>query len=87
MIVQTALDGAARFVIKMSEHTALSNQLADAFGNETFEPVEDEAARFIIANHDAGWADLDAEFRIDPDTVPESKTFGSVHGQGSIRIP
>ena len=68
MIVQTAPDGAARFVIKMSEHTALSDQLADAFGNETFEPVEDEAARFIIANHDAGWADLDAEFRIDPDT-------------------
>ena len=68
MIVQTAPDGAARFVIKMSEHTALSDQLAEAFGNEGFEPVEDEAARFIIANHDAGWAALDAEFRIDPET-------------------
>lgn len=68
MIVQTAPDGAPRFVIRMSEHTALSDQLAEAFGNSDFERVEDEAARFIIANHDAGWAELDAEFRIDPET-------------------
>lgn len=68
MIVQTAPEGAARFVIKMAEHTALSGQLADAFGNDTFEAVTDPAMRFIIANHDAGWADLDNEFRIDAAT-------------------
>ena len=68
MIVQTAPEGAPRFVIRMSEHTALSDRLADAFGNDNFEAVTDPAARFIIANHDAGWADLDNEFRIDPDT-------------------
>lgn len=68
MIVQTAPEGATRFIMQMSEHTALSDRFAAAFGNATFEAVEDEAARFIIANHDAGWAGLDAEFRIDPDT-------------------
>lgn len=68
MIVQTAPEGAARFVIRMSEHTALSDQLADAFGNAAFEAVTDPAMRFIIANHDAGWAELDNEFRIDPAT-------------------
>jgi hypothetical protein len=68
MIVQTAPEGAPRFVIRMAEHTALSDLLADAFGNDDFEAVNDPAARFIIANHDAGWADLDNEFRIDPAT-------------------
>lgn len=68
MIIQTAPDGAPRFVIRMAEHTALSDQLADAFGNDAFEEVTDPATRFIIANHDAGWADLDNEYRIDPAT-------------------
>ena len=68
MIVQTAPDGAPRFVIRMSEHTALSDQLAEAFGNDDFDAVTDPEARFVIANHDAGWADLDNEFRVDPAT-------------------
>lgn len=68
MIVQTAPEGAPRFVIRMSEHTALSDKFADAFGNDRFQPVQTDEARFIIANHDAGWADLDSEFRIDPAT-------------------
>ena len=68
MIVQTAPEGAPRFVIRMAEHTALSDQLAEAFGNGDFEAVTDPATCFIIANHDAGWADLDNAFRIDPAT-------------------
>lgn len=68
MIVQTAPEGAPRFVIRMAEHTALSDRFAEAFGNDMFAPVTDPAARFIIANHDAGWAGLDAEYRIDPAT-------------------
>lgn len=68
MIVQTAPDGAPRFVMRMAEHTALSDKFADAFGNAEFAPVTDPATRFIIANHDAGWADLDNEYRIDPST-------------------
>ena len=55
MIVQTAPGGAPHFVMRMSEHTGLSDQFAEAFGNSDFEPVEDEASRYIIANHDAGW--------------------------------
>lgn len=68
MIVQTAPEGAPRFVIRMSEHTALADQFARAFGNDRFEPVANEEAHFIIANHDIGWAPLDAEYRIDPKT-------------------
>tara|TARA_Y100001934_G_C12209861_1_gene705473 strand:+ start:182 stop:1000 length:819 start_codon:yes stop_codon:yes gene_type:complete len=68
MIVQTAPEGAPRFVIRMSEHTALSDQFAEAFGNDAFEPISDEAVRFVVMNHDAGWGDLDDEFRIDPAT-------------------
>lgn len=68
MIVQTAPEGASRFVIRMAEHTALSDQFAEAFGNDDFEAVTDPATRFIIANHDAGWVDLDDEFRVDPST-------------------
>ena len=68
MIVQTAPEGDPRFVILMAEHTALSDRFAGAFGNDTFASVTDPAARFVIANHDAGWADLDAEYRIDPAT-------------------
>lgn len=68
MIVQTAPEGAPRFVIRMAEHTALSDAFAEAFGNDRFEPVANDETRFIIANHDIGWAPLDAEFRIDPAT-------------------
>jgi hypothetical protein len=68
MIVQTAPEGAPRFVIRMSEHTALAGAFARAFGNDRFEPVESEEAHFIIANHDIGWAPLDAEYRLDPKT-------------------
>jgi hypothetical protein len=68
MIVQTAPDGAPRFVIPMSAHMALAEQFARAFGNDAFEQIANDEIHYIIANHDAGWRDLDAEFRIDPDT-------------------
>ena len=55
MIVQTAPEGVPHFVMRMSEHTALSDQFSEAFGNTDFEPVEDQECRYIIANHDAGW--------------------------------
>lgn len=68
MIVQTAPAGAPRFVIRMAEHMALAARFAQFFGNDEFEPVASDAAHFAIANHDAGWAELDAEFRLDPET-------------------
>lgn len=68
MIVQTAPQGAPRFVILMAQHTALSGRFARAFGNQAFEPVGNREMHFVIGNHDAGWAGLDARFLIDPGT-------------------
>ena len=67
MIVQTAPENEPRFVILMAEHTALAGRMARSFGNAQFEPVREEA-QFVIANHDAGWAELDSQFLLDPET-------------------
>ena len=69
MIVQSAPPEEPRFVITMAQHMTFAGQLARAFGNDDFEPVEPrEAVLYIVDHHDAGWADLDAEGRIDPAT-------------------
>ncbi len=68
MIVQDNPDGQEQFVMTMEQHTAFADQLAEAFGNETFEPVENPAVRYVIAHHDAGWRPVDAEVYINPDT-------------------
>ena len=69
MIVQSAPPEEPRFVITMAQHTTFAGRLARAFGNEEFEPVEPrEAVLYIVDHHDAGWADLDAQGRIDPAT-------------------
>ena len=69
MIVQSAPEGEPRFVVRMADHTAFAGRLARKFGNESFEPVEPrDVVLYIIDHHDAGWADLDAEARIDPAT-------------------
>ena len=67
MIVQTAEASSPHFVIRMAEHTELAGRMARAFGNKAFEPVASEL-QYVIANHDAGWEDLDSRFVIDPDT-------------------
>ena len=69
MIVQSAPESEPRFVIRMADHTAFAGRLARKFGNESFEPVEPrDVVLYIIDNHDAGWAELDGEARIDPAT-------------------
>ena len=69
VIVQTAPDGAARFIITMAEHTSFSGQLARLFGNDRFEPVEPrEEMLYLIDHHDQGWRELDAEVPMDPKT-------------------
>jgi len=69
MIVQTAPDGEARMVITMAEHTSLAGQFCAAFGNAEFEPATPrEEMLHVVSNHDAGWAGLDAEGRLDPKT-------------------
>jgi hypothetical protein len=69
MIVQTAPDGDARFVITMNQHTSLAGKFARAFGNKEFEAVAPlDVVLYIVEHHDAGWADLDAAAAIDPAT-------------------
>lgn len=69
MIVQSASAGERSFVITMQQHTEFAGRLARAFGNDRFEPVapRDEML-YVIDNHDAGWAALDAAAPIDPKT-------------------
>ena len=61
MIVQDVAPDQTYFVIRMADHTAVAGQLARAFGNEQFGPLEPaEIFETVVGNHDAGWADLDA---------------------------
>lgn len=69
MIVQTAPDGEKHFVITMDQHTALSAQFAEHYGNEGFEAVEPRVEMVhMIGHHDAGWRELDATALRDPST-------------------
>ena len=83
MMVQSAPDGGAHFVITMDEHTTFAGLLARAFGNETFEPVapRDEML-WVVDYHDRGWQELDAEAALDPKTgLPYNLTqtpFGDI---------
>jgi len=87
MIIQTAPAGQQRLAMTMSEHTALCQQLARAFGNDRFEALAPlELMVYVIANHDAGWAEFDRDPGIDQatglpynlvDTPPEHITVTS----------
>ncbi len=69
MIVQTASEGQEHFVITMDQHTALSAQFAEHFGNDQFESVKPrEQMLHVISNHDVGWRKLDATALRDPAT-------------------
>ena len=77
MIVQTAPEGAPRFVMRMSEHTVLSDPFVEAFGNADFEPLEDEVSRYIIANH---YADVGRPLRSVAVAVLPREPAGVVRG-------
>jgi Protein of unknown function (DUF3891) len=69
MIIQTAPAGEPRLAIMMHEHTALSGQLARAFGNDRFEPVAPNDLMFhVVSHHDAGWAEFDRDPATDENT-------------------
>jgi len=69
MIIQTAPAGAPRLAIMMYEHTALCGQFARAFGNDEFEALSPlDPMVYVIAHHDAGWAEFDR------DPVADEKT-------------
>ncbi len=62
MIIQTAPVGTPRLAIMMYEHTALCGQFARAFGNDAFESLAPlELMVYVIAHHDAGWAEFDRD--------------------------
>lgn len=69
MIVQTAAANSPHFVLTMDQHTALSGQFAEHFGNDIFDAVHPrEQMLYVIANHDAGWRELDKQAHRDPST-------------------
>jgi hypothetical protein len=69
MIVQTTANGQPAFVITMAQHTRFSGDLAEHFGNGTFESVEPrEEMLLVIKDHDVGWQPLDERAPADPDT-------------------
>ena len=69
MIIQSAPAGEPQLVITMAEHTTMAGQFARAFGNAAFEPVEPrDEVFYIVDNHDAGWADVDAKAALDAAT-------------------
>lgn len=69
MIVQSAPEGQPRFVMRMSQHTALCGAFGRAFGNDAFEPVEPlEEMLYVITHHDDGWKPIDEWPGLDPKT-------------------
>lgn len=69
MIVQTAIDGAPHFVIRMIDHGAFAGRMARAFGNDAFEAIEPaELVLWAIDNHDRGWTQFDEQPRRNPET-------------------
>jgi hypothetical protein len=53
----------------MAEHTAFAGLLAEHFGNAAFQSLEPrEEMLYLVAHHDAGWADIDALALRDPET-------------------
>lgn len=69
MIVQSAPEGEAHFVITMLQHTAFAGELARHFGNDDFAPLDPrEPLEYVVANHDRGWDELDARAPQDPAT-------------------
>ena len=69
MIVGSAQAREDCFVITMSEHAEFAENLARAFGNERFKPVEPrEEMLYIVDHHDVGWKEMDGSPQLRPET-------------------
>jgi hypothetical protein len=69
MIIQSSRTGQVRFVIRQVDHARLSGRFAEAFGNDTFAPLDPKTLmEFVSAHHDEGWVELDAAPPRDPQT-------------------
>ena len=70
MMVQTAPENEPHFVLTMAEHLDLCGQLARAFGNDQFEPLDPlHESLYAVDNHDRGWDGYDANPKLDPETA------------------
>jgi hypothetical protein len=68
MLIRTADDGSA-IAIGQASHAWISGQLARAWGNEEFGPVEPwEEVCLGSEQHDVGWAEWDRRPVLNPDT-------------------
>jgi len=68
MIVQSAPQD-SHLVIPMKDHLCFVQQVAAAFGNDTFQSLgSNDLIRFAIDHHDEGWIDVDHSLPMDPDT-------------------
>ncbi len=69
MMVQASANDKDFFVLTMAQHNDFSRQLAEAFGNDRFEPLNprDELI-YVVANHDRGWEDYDKHPGLDKNT-------------------
>ncbi len=69
MIVQTADPGAPHFIIRQVDHGRMAGQLAQAFGNADFAPLDPGPwMEFVTLNHDEGWRQFDDAPQRDPAT-------------------
>ena len=81
MIVQTAEAGTPHFVIRQVDHGRMCGQMARAFGNERFTPLEPrELMEFVTEYHDEGWRAFDDAPLRDPKT-------GLPHTLGTAPVP
>jgi hypothetical protein len=73
MIVQNVSPNAAadapRFIITQVEHARATGTLAEAYGNDSFAPLDPfEPMTYMIGHHDEGWTAVDAAAAVDPAT-------------------
>jgi hypothetical protein len=58
-----------RFVITQVDHARATGTLAEAYGNETFAPLDPfEPLAYMVGHHDEGWTAVDAAAVVDPST-------------------
>ena len=80
MMVQGAPTGETTFVCTMAEHNDLCGQFARAFGNDTFEPLDEMV--YVVSHHDYGWNEWDAAPALDANGLPGG--IGGTPGRESI---
>ncbi|MEQ8673007.1 MAG: DUF3891 family protein [Aggregatilineales bacterium] len=89
MIVQSAPEGEAHFIIKQVDHADTSGQFARVFGNADFAILHPQALmEYVITHHDDGWREvddasgLDAKTRL-PNHLTQTPTLILAHTSGT----